>query len=169
MTTTQSISTLYITPEGAEMLKQKIAALNTRIAEIQAEKAVAYRGSGDGWHDNPGFNQLEQLEHRTINEMVGLKNRLENAKVWDSALNTGDRAQIGSIVHYEQTNCKTGRSQSMKIQLVGYLESDLKKMQIAYDSPIGTAIIDKRIGEKFTINIPMGTFDIEIKTIENAA
>lgn len=165
MTQTRSVQQVYITPEGAFNLKQKIDALSKRIAEIQAEKAVAYWGSGDGWHDNPGFNQLEQLEHRTVNEMVGLKNRLESSMVWDKSLNTGDRVQIGSRVVYEQCGVETGRVQRMKVELVGYLESDIKKMRIAYDSPMGKSLLDKTLGEEFEITIPMGTFKVVILEI----
>lgn len=158
--------TIYITSQGAIKLQQRINALNERIVEIQQEKAVAYWGSGDGWHDNPGFNQLEQLEHRTINTMVELKNRLENATLWNAAKNRPQVAQIGSSVTFIQKNLQSGRTNTLTVTLVGFHESDLKKMWISYDSPIGEALYNAGLGQVVQYTIPSGSFEGQITHIE---
>ena len=53
---------IRITENGLECLNQKITEMEKLVKDIQAEKTIAYTASGDGWHDNPGFNQLEQKE-----------------------------------------------------------------------------------------------------------
>ena len=163
---TRDNKTIYMTSAGVETLSLKIESLKSRINEIQEEKAIAYWGSGDGWHDNPGFNQLEQLEHRKISELVELRTRLSNSKVWDESLNDGKSVQIGSVVEYQQVNQDNASFNSIRVRIVGFLESNLTKMHIAYDSPIGEALLHRKVGDQFELIIPKGTFRITIKSIE---
>jgi transcription elongation factor GreA len=156
----------YFTKQGAQKLASRIEALNNRIKEIQAEKSVAYWGSGDGWHDNPGFNQLEQLEFRTVNEMTSLRNQLEGGVIWDSTKNNPHRVQIGHRVSILQVNVSNGKRNQLTISIVGHQESVLAKLWISYDSPIGSALLQKKVGQTVKYLIPAGEFEATILSIE---
>ena len=52
------MNTKFITQRGKKILEEKILKQKSLIKEIQSEKEIAYSSSGDGWHDNPGFNNL---------------------------------------------------------------------------------------------------------------
>lgn len=153
---------VYITENGKKILEKKIAEQAIKVREIQEEKSIAYTASGDGWHDNPGYNQLIQLEERAITELKLLEKKLNESVVWKLTERNVEKVQIGSIVHYKMKNIKNGKVQEHVFEIVGYGESDLKNKQISYDSPIGSAILEMPRGFKGQVNLPAGTFEIEI-------
>ncbi len=55
---------VYLSKQGKELLGKRIEKALAELDAIRAEKEIAYTASGDTWHDNPGFNALEQAEHR---------------------------------------------------------------------------------------------------------
>ncbi len=153
---------VYMTENGRQILEQKIAEQAIRVKEIQEEKSIAYTASGDGWHDNPGYNQLIQLEERAITELKAMEKRLSDSILWLSKERNTEKVQIGSIVCYKLTNIKAGKTIENTFEIVGSGESDLKNKQISYDSPIGNAIWEMPEGYKAEVNLPAGLCKIEI-------
>jgi transcription elongation GreA/GreB family factor len=153
---------VYITEKGKQILERKIAEQAIRVKEIQEEKSIAYTASGDGWHDNPGYNQLIQLEERAINELRAMEKRLSDSILWSSKERNTEKVQIGSIVCYKLTNIKTGKVLENTFEIVGSGESDLKNKQISYDSPIGNAIWEMSEGCEVEVILPAGLSKIEI-------
>lgn len=156
------MKTPYITLEGRKALDQKVFQMVEEIKAIQEEKNVAYHISGDGWHDNPGFNQLEQKEHRAVEEMVKLKQHIARAQVYIPKKEKADTIQIGSMVSYIQKSVNSARGMKMQWQIVGSGESDVRLKKIGYDTPIGQQLMDKKAGDQFEIQLPAGRFAIDI-------
>ena len=153
---------VYMSENAMQILKQKIVAQNNKIKEIQKEKSIAYTASGDGWHDNPGYNQLIQLEERAITELKTMEKRLSDSIIWPSKERNTEKVQIGSIVRYKLTNIKLNKIQEHTFEIVGSGESNFRDKLISYDSPIGNAIWEMPIGYKTEINLPIGLCKIEI-------
>lgn len=147
---------IKITENGLQNLNQKITEMEILVKDIQAEKAIAYTASGDGWHDNPGFNQLEQKEFRAINDLQKLKNQRDSAIILRIERRNIDAIQIGSIVKIEQFYFKDNITRTMTWEIVGHQESDFKLNRIAYDTPVGSALIGKKIGDTVELNLPIG-------------
>lgn len=152
----------FMTSNGKRSIEADIERKEERIKEIQKEKEIAYQVSGDGWHDNPGFNNLTLLEEREMGELVALKNRVANAKIWDAEKRNIERAEIGSIVKIRVENQTKKRIHEMTFEIVGNGESDLSKNLIAYDTPIGKAVLNLKKGEVTETNIPAGKIKIEL-------
>jgi transcription elongation GreA/GreB family factor len=153
---------IYITEAGKAMYQEKIMALKAKVADIQEEKSIAYTASGDGWHDNPGFNQLEQMEHRVINELTALLAKVESATVVVLEKRPTDTVQIGSLVRVVQHGPKPGQSQECVYEIVGHGESQVALKKIAYDTPIGKALLGKKAGDRVAVRIPAGQIELEI-------
>ena len=51
-----------ITEKGRENLQAQIEKLREDLKKLRDNKASAYTQTGDTWHDNPYFNQLERDE-----------------------------------------------------------------------------------------------------------
>jgi len=145
-----------LTEAGLEALNLKIVETEKRISEIRAEKEVAYWGSGDGWHDNPGFNQLEQLEFRVCSELQEMIRLREDATIVRLISRNVEKVSIGSIVKIEQYSLTDKSKRIIVWEVVGHKESDPKKFKIAYDTPIGAVIIDKTVGESVELVLPGG-------------
>ncbi len=70
-----------------------------------------------------------------------------------------DHAMIGNIVTVEKAD---GTKRTFMI--VGSTESDMAAGKISNQSPIGSALLGKKVGEKFSFNSPSGK--MEYKVIE---
>jgi transcription elongation factor GreA len=155
-----------MTPQGLERLQQKLAALHTRLKEIQSEKAIAYHASGDGWHDNPGWLQLGQQEEQVSAEIQKIQLQLAAAKVVDtSAPNTEGKVQIGSTVTFTMQAVQGGRLVEWTMEIAGSGESNIKEKRISYDSPIGAALLGKKPGDTAEVALPNGHHRLQVKDV----
>lgn len=148
---------IKVTEEGLQSLEERIIMQEQLVKDIQAEKAIAYTSSGDGWHDNPGFNALEQKEYAAASELSSLINRRDNAVIIKIDPRNTEVIQIGSIVKLEHINSKIEKNRFLTWEIVGHLESDIKKFKIAYDTPIGSAIMGKKASEDVEVVLPAGS------------
>lgn len=160
------MSKVMITTQGKKELESKIKELNDRLKELLKEKAVAYENSGDGWHDNPGWIQIGQTEERFSKELAEMQSRLNNAKIIESKPDKEGSVQIGSIVLIKQNMPKLSRE--LTIEIVGSHESNLSKGRIAYDTPIGLAIVGSSVGESVDFLAPAGKMKINILKLFNS-
>jgi transcription elongation factor GreA len=161
------MTTQIMTPQGAARLQQKLETMYARLKEIQQEKAHAYHASGDGWHDNPGWLQLGQQEEQLSYEIQLVQMRLSSAKIVDMQDRGGsDIVQLGSRVHYTLTPVSGGKTSHWEMEIAGSGESNIREKRISYDSPIGKALMGKKAGEKATVELPTGLFNIILQKIE---
>lgn len=148
----------FVTKNGFDNLLAQLSDKESRLKQILVEKAIAYEVSGDGWHDNPGWIQIGQQEERLTKEISLLKKTIVNANVIEILTRRTDSVQLGSIVKIEQVLGKQNRS--MILEVVGTGESDLQQKRIAYDSPVGQAILGAKAGDEIIYNAPAGQMKI---------
>lgn len=161
------MKTIYVTEAGRKKLEQKIRFQLEHIENIRNEKEVAYESSGDGWHDNPGFNNLMREEERAVAELHELQTKLAMARVADTNFDkVPESVCIGAVVTYELNNLITGRTKLHKMMIVGSGETDTSASMISYDSPIGSALIGMKQGEEKHVVIPAGKCLIKVVGIE---
>ena len=151
----------FITEAGKLQLEAKIVDQNLKIRNIQAEKNIAYTASGDGWHDNPGYNQLLQLEERAITELKNLERQFTTSLIWNRPRST-EQVQIGSIVRFSMQSARDQVAREVVYEIGGHGESDLGRGCISYTSPIGAALYDLRPGAEAEVVIPAGKTSIRI-------
>ena len=53
----------------------------------------------------------------------------------------------------------------MSYTLVAENEADLKAGKISVDSPIGKALLGKRVGDQVTVQVPAGILELEVVSI----
>ena len=138
---------VFITKEGRILLGARIAKSSADLDNIRKEKAIAYHLSGDTWHDNPGFNALEQAEHRKTLELAEFQNILMTAELKQVDPRPIEIVDVGSIVECLQICDRDGSEKKYLFEIVGFGESDPNSKKIAYDSPVGKILMGHRIGE----------------------
>jgi len=156
------MKTVYITEAGRAALEERIRLKRIAIEEIQREKAVAYEVSGDGWHDNPGFNQLTQKEEQAVNELRTLERRLAEAHIVELKERNIRQVAIGSVVKFRTVLLGKNDTQELTMEIVGSGETDVQHKRVSYDSPLGTALIGLKPGETKIVHIPKGKTRIEV-------
>lgn len=156
---------MKITVEGKEKLQSKIKTLQAELQKIRDEKANAYVLTGDTWHDNPYFNQLEQAEQRALLKLSELQTILEEANIVNRDSQNPDVIDIGSIVKCSCLYAGEDEPEEEIYEIVGHGEADVEKGKIAYDSLVAKNIIGHKVNDEITFEIPSGKVKYKILAI----
>ncbi len=151
---------VILTEEGLKQLQDEVNYLSNVKREEVAERIKSAREFGD-ISENSEYddakNEQAMLEHR----ISTLQEKLRRARVIkDSEIDT-DKVSVGSTVTLRDRKAGDIRIYT----LVGSAEADPLKARLSNESPVGQAIIGKRVGDVVTVNIPVGALDLEILAI----
>ena len=81
----------WMTAKGLAQLQQLLQEKQSVYAEIRDQRQLAFELSGDGWHDNPEFNRMQQFEANINHQVKELTERIEQVRLMLlSALHQGD-------------------------------------------------------------------------------
>jgi transcription elongation factor GreA len=149
---------VYLTSSGKKILMEELKKLHGSLEELTAEKNDAYHNSGDTWHDNPTFNELEQKEGRMMLKIREKQKLLYDAVIIDTEQRNIERVAIGSIAvvekHTKQENSYSTFTETWEI--VGFSESDPDHNKVAYNTPLGKILMNMKQGEVKRTKDPMG-------------
>ncbi len=86
---------------------------------------------------------------------------MRSATVIDAKDLTTDVVQVGSTVKVADED--SGKDQTFTI--VGSAEADPKRGRISNESPVGSALLGKCVGEEVAVSAPGGSFRLRIKQL----
>ena len=111
--------------------------------------------------DNAGYLEARRKQAKTISRIRFLQKVLEHARVIDPDNLPKDRVSLLSQVEF--TNLATNTR--MKFEIVSPHEMDLEAGKISLKSPIGAALMGKKVGEIVEAQVPAGTLRLRIESI----
>lgn len=149
-----------ITKNGFEKLKKDLEHLKTVSLPDNIRDIEAARAHGD-ITENAEYAAAKERQAFIHGKMQELENNLALCQIIDVKDPGGDKVVFGSTVTIEDIN--TGRS--IQYQLVGPFESDINQNMISVTSPIGKALIGKRMGDEVSVKTPGGIREFEIVSI----
>ena len=147
---------IVLTPKGKEKLEKELEDLkkNKRPSVIQRIKiAKDYGDLSENAEYEDARNEQSFIEGR-IQEIQAM---LKNAEV-------GSGKSNGEIVLGSQVKLKID-GEEMMYDLVGSTEADPVSGKISVESPIGSALLNGKAGEKVTANTPSGEIELEILSV----
>jgi len=142
--------------EIAGELKHLIGEVYPKIKDDLAEASA----QGDR-SDNAGYREARRMQAKTISRIRFLQNILEHSRVIDPDALPKDRVSLLSCVEF--TNLSTNTQ--MKFKIVSPHEMDLDAGRISLKSPIGAALMGRRVGEIAEAQVPSGTLRLRIDSI----
>ena len=142
--------------ELAAELKHLIDEVYPKIQDDLAEASA----QGDR-SDNAGYREARRNQAKTISRIRFLQKILEHSRVVDPSVLPKDRVSLLSVVEF--TNLATNTR--MKFEIVSPHEMDLEAGKISLQSPIGAALMGKKVGEIAEAQVPSGTLRLRIESI----
>ena len=142
--------------EIAAELKNLIEVVYPKVQEDLAETSA----QGDR-SDNAGYREARRMQAKTISRIRFLQKILDNSRVIDTDVLPKDRVSLLSRVEF--TNLTTNTR--MTFQIVSPHEMDLDAGKISLKSPIGAALMGKKVGEIAEAHVPSGTLRLRIESI----
>ena len=127
----------------------------------EVREHVAETGSQGDRSENAGYREARRRQAKTISRIRFLQKVLEHSRVIDPAALPKERVCLLSRVEF--TNLSTGTR--MKFEIVSPHEMDLEAGKISLKSPIGAALMGKKVGETAEAHTPSGILHLRIENI----
>lgn len=146
-----------LTSAGLKELKDEITELIARRSKIAEEIAEA-RSQGD-LAENAEYHAAKEEQGRNETRIEEIEHIIQNAEIIE-APKKDNKVRLGSSVELKS---KDGKNK--KFQVVGTVEADPLNGKISDESPIGKALIGKKLGEDVEIVTPVETTTYAIVSI----
>jgi transcription elongation factor GreA len=153
-----------VTRDGLERLKQELDELRD-VRRPQIIAAIAEARSHGDLRENAAYDAARHDQAMNEKRIGDLEALLRNAVVvdeGDGGDGPSDVVQVGStvVVTFE------GEADEESYTIVGAIEAKPALGRISNESPIGKALLGKRIGQVASVVTPGGTRRLTVKRIE---
>ena len=147
--------------EGYDNLVAELRELeNVELPRVRDAIAEA-RDKGD-LSENFEYHAAKREQARLLGRIRFKQRVLEHARVIDMSRLGTDKVQLLSKV--EMTNLAS--DMKMNYTLVSPHEADLREGKISIKSPIGQALLNKKVGDTVEVQVPAGTLRLRIENIQ---
>ncbi len=149
----------YLTEEGLNKLKEELDVLkNIKRPDVIKRIEIA-REYGD-LSENAAYHDAREEQSFLEGRILELEDMIKKGVVVDAGDFKKDTVSIGKKIKMLLDN------KEQEIELVGATESDALNGLISYISPLGEAIMNKKIGDEFEFNTPRGAVKCKILEIK---
>ena len=152
-----------MTVEGEQALREELQRLKFELRPKIIEDLAKARAHGD-LRENAEYHAVREQHGFNEGRIQEIEGKLADAQVIDIArIRESGKVVFGATVSLE--NLDSG--ESVRYQIVGEDEADIKLGKISFSSPIGRALIGKRCDDEVEVNAPGGTVNYEILKVEH--
>lgn len=156
----QDEAKIYLTEEGKEKLQAELAELEgPRRAEIAARLKSAIE-MGD-LSENADYHKAKEDQGFLEGKILELSHTLHHAIIVSENTNGRDKVAVGCKVTIQEDDFPPET-----YYLVGSQEADPADNKISHISPIGSALMDREVGDSVDIKTPGGEYTVKILNIE---
>jgi transcription elongation factor GreA len=153
------MSSIPVTAEGKKKLQGELDELNARVPVIT--KAIADAREKGDLRENAEYHAAREdlgMINARINE---LRSKLANAVVVDASMIDTSRIAFGAKITLQDLGDKSVEDWF----LVGDGEDDALENKILTSSPMGSALLGKKVGETVIVTAPVGQLKFRIKAV----
>lgn len=145
--------------EGYERLTADLKTLRAERPTI-VEAIEEARAHGD-LSENAEYHAAKERQGQVEAQIAELEDRINRAQIIDPTTLSGDRIVFGATVTLLDEDDK-----AVRYQIVGQVEADANHGRISYNSPLGRALIGRRVDDEIEVTVPSGDKFYLVKKIE---
>ena len=151
-----------MTQQGADALRAELDMLKNEKRPQIIEAIAEARAHGD-LKENAEYHAAREQQGFTEGRIRDIEGKLSNAHIIDvTQLPNEGKVIFGATVHI--INCET--DETIRYQIVGDDEADIKLFKISINSPIARALVGKHEGDVTIVKTPNGDVEYEISSVE---
>lgn len=143
--------------DGLKQLEQELFMLRTTKRLEVAERIKQAREYGD-IAENSEYEDAKNEQAFIEGRILVLEKTLRNARVIDEPVAGNEVVALGSSVLLKDLEY----GDQLEYTIVGTLEADPMHNRISNESPVGRAIMGKRVGTVVEVDAPDGTIKYEV-------
>jgi transcription elongation factor GreA len=152
-----------ITRQGYRNLMRELSRLK-RVDRLQAMKAIEEARSHGDLTENAEYDAAKERQGLIEAKIRDIESRLSHSEIIDTKDLPSDRVVFGCVVVLE--NLDTG--QQVQYEIVGPDESNVKQGKISSNSPVGHALIGKKVDDEVSVQAPGGIRNFQVVRISSA-
>lgn len=150
----------YLTHEGYEKLRKELEYLKT-VRRKELSKAIGEARSHGDISENAEYDAAKESQGLNEKKIAELEAKLASAQIIDNEQMSSDEVLIGANVKLK--DLKSG--QELEYMLVAEEEADYDQNKISVSSPVGSALVNHKVGDAVEINVPAGILKYKILKI----
>jgi len=148
-----------MTPLGYRQLVDELELLEKTSLPEAIERLSKARDFGD-LSENAEYHSAKEALSAMEGRIEDLKDILTRVTVVDVQKAGLDSVGLGSVVHIEVNGS------AHEFTIVGEWEADPAAKKISHESPLGKALLGKKVGETVEVEAPSGTITYAIKEVK---
>ena len=152
--------TIKITDDGLKKLQEELETLKTEGRADIAEKIKVARGYGD-LSENSEYDEAKNEQAKIEARIVEIEAMLKNVEIIEDVKGKAKTVVIG--VKVKVLDVEYGDESEYRV--VGSTEADSTEGKISDESPMGKALLGKKIGDEVIVEAPGGEFKLKIVEI----
>lgn len=150
---------VLMTAEGLEQLKMELEERKTTKRKEIKEAIKIARGYGD-LSENSEYDEAKDAQAQNELRIAELEETLKHVVLIDEN-STNDGVSVGSKVKVYDIEF----DEEVVYKIVGSTEADPAQFKISNESPVGSALLGHKVGDRVTATTPMGVLEFEIREI----
>ncbi len=154
-----SVEKLPMLAEGYERLIAELKALRVERPLI-VDAIEEARAHGD-LSENAEYHAAKERQGQVEMSVSDLEDKVSRAQIVDPTSLSGDRIIFGATVTLMDENDK-----QVRYQIVGPYEADARVGRISYASPLGKALISRKVEDEIEVTVPSGDKFYVVEKIE---
>lgn len=152
---------VYLTEEGLQKIKEELEYLTTTRRREVAQMIAEAKAEGD-ISENAGYDEAKTAQGFLEGRIRELENILKRAQVIKEDTGKHNVVSIGRTVIVREVDTDFDETYT----IVGSLEADPANGRVSNESPMGKALLGKKVGAKVTVDSPGGKIKFEIIRLE---
>jgi transcription elongation factor GreA len=153
---------VILTPEGLTNLKAELEHMSTTRRREVAARIKEAREFGD-ISENAEYDDAKNEQAMLEARIAQLEDKLRSATVIDASDLDTEIVRVGSTVHVADAD---GRASVYTI--VGSAEAKPAELKLSNESPVGKALVGRKLGEEVVLVTPKGERRLTINKIDVA-
>lgn len=150
---------VQMTPFGYRQLVEELEQLEKDKRSEAIERLAKARDFGD-LSENAEYHSAKEALSTLEGRIEELKDILTRVVVVDVQKSGSKQVGLGSIVHIEVSGT------NHEFTIVGEWEADPAAKKISHESPLGKALMGKKVGESVEVEAPSGKITYAIKALK---
>jgi transcription elongation factor GreA len=152
--------TFYMTRKGYEEAVARLKYLQTQKRQEIVERIAEARSHGD-LSENAEYDAARNEQAANEGEIVELDYKIKNATIVEE---TEDKSSvhIGSKVTVYDPDLEEHET----YEITGTTEANAMLNKISNESPVGKALLGKKVGETVIVQAPEGKYELKIEKID---
>ena len=152
----------FLTKKGYEERVALLEHLKVVRRKEVAQKLKEAREQGD-LSENAEYDAAKDEQRDIEAQITELENILKNSEIIQDTDKSSDKVKMESVVKLLDIEF----DEEIEYIIVGSSEADSLNNKISNESPLGSALIGKKVGDKVKVEAPIGEIEYKIIEINN--